>query len=69
MEYSSCMQVLAQGQHRKACVTYLAGGVNDVALVFDAIEVDALGEGVLDGGIVRVDKLVLDELDDQRGFP
>lgn len=49
-------------------VLVLAGGVNDVALVFLAVVFDGLGEGVLDGGEILLVEVVLDELDDERGF-
>ena len=44
----------------------MTGGVDDVALVLGALVVDALGEGAFDGRIIGVDKVVVDELDDQR---
>lgn len=58
---------------RRACETEgghtrLASGVDDVAVVLDALEVYALREGALDGGIIRLDEFVFDELDDERGF-
>ena len=46
--------------------TYLTGSVDDVALVLGALVVDVLGEGAFDGGVVGLDKVVVDELDDQR---
>jgi len=45
--------------------TYLTGSVDDVALVLGALVVDTLGEGAFDGGVIGVDKVVVDELDDQ----
>ena len=45
--------------------TYLTGCVDDVALVLGALVVDALGEGAFDGGVIGLDKVVVDELDDQ----
>lgn len=47
---------------------YLPGGVDDVAVVLDAVMLDVLGEGVLDGGVVGLDKVVVDKLDDEGGF-
>ena len=43
----------------------LPGGVDDVAVVVDAIVVDALREGVLDGRVIRLDEMVFDELDNE----
>lgn len=48
--------------------TRLASGVDDVAVVLDTLEIYALRERALDGGIIRLDKLVLNKLDDERGF-
>lgn len=49
-------------------VFVLAGGVDDVALVFLSIVFDRLGEGVLDSGEVVLGEVVLNELDDEGGF-
>lgn len=46
-------------------MTDLTGSVDDVALVFGALVVDVLGEGAFDGRVIRLDKVVVDELDDQ----
>ena len=46
-------------------VTDLTGGVDDVALVLGAFVVDVLGEGAFDGRVIGLDKVVVDELDDQ----
>lgn len=46
--------------------TRLASGVDDVAVVLDTLEIYALRERALDGGIIRLDKLVLNKLDDER---
>ena len=46
--------------------TDLTGSVDDVALVLGTLVVDALGEGAFDGGVVGLDEVVVDELDDQR---
>ena len=48
--------------------TYLAGGVDDVTVVVDALVVDGLVEDALDGGVVGLDKVVLDELNHERGL-
>lgn len=45
--------------------TYLTGSVDDVAVVLGALVVDALGEGAFDGGVIGLDKVVVDKLDDQ----
>ena len=45
--------------------TYLTGSVNDVALVLGALVVYTLGEGAFDGRVIGIDKVVVDELDDQ----
>ena len=58
--------VLALGTVRK---THLTGGVDDVTVVVDALVVDGLVEDTLDGGIVGLDEVVLDELNDERGLP
>lgn len=58
-----------QRTRRKACeCTYLTSGIDDVAVVLDSVMLDVLGEGVLDCRIVRLDEVVLDVLDDKRGF-
>lgn len=46
-------------------MTYLTGSVDDVALVFGALVVDALGEGAFYGRVIGFDKVVVDEFDDQ----
>ena len=48
--------------------TYLAGSVDDVTVVVDPLVVDGLGEDTLDGGVVGLDEVVLNELDDERRF-
>ena len=48
--------------------TYLTGSVDDVTVVVDPLVVDGLGEDTLDGGVVGLDEVVLDELHDERGF-
>ena len=47
----------------------MTGGVDDVTVVVDALVVDGLVEDTLDGGIVGLDEVVLDELNDERGLP
>ena len=56
------------GREEDGGETYLAGGVDDVTVVVDALVVDGLVEDALDGGVVGLDKVVLDELDDERGL-
>ena len=46
--------------------TYLTGGVYDVTVVVDALVVDGLVEDALDGGVVGLDEVVLDELNHER---
>jgi hypothetical protein len=46
-------------------VTDLTGGVDDVALILCALVVNVLGEGAFDGGVIGLDKVVVNELDDQ----
>lgn len=58
--------VLALGTVRK---THLTGGVDDVTVIVDALVVDGLVEDTLDGGIVGLDEVVLDELNDERRLP
>lgn len=48
--------------------TCLASGVNDVTFELGALVVDTLGEGALDGGVIRVHKVIINKLDDQGGF-
>ena len=48
--------------------TYLTGSVDDVTVVVDPLVVDGLGEDTLDGGVVGLDEVVLNELDDERRF-
>lgn len=48
--------------------THLSGSVNDVTIILDTVVFDVLGEGVLDGRVVRVDEGVVDVLHDERGF-
>ena len=54
--------VLALRTERK---THLTSGVDDVTVVVDALVVDGLCEDALDGGIVGLDEVVLDELYDK----
>lgn len=72
IEYSSCkLGVTVSG--RRACEsegghTCLTSGVDDVAVILDALEVYALREGALDSRIIRLDEFIFDKLDDERGF-
>ena len=45
---------------------YLTGGVYDVTIIVRAVVVDGLRECTLDGWVVRLDEVVLDELNDER---
>ncbi len=49
--------------------TYLPSGVDDVTVIVDALVVDSLVEDVLDGRVVGLDEVVLDELNNERGLP
>ena len=49
-------------------ITNLACSVNNVAVVFNPLEVNGLREGALYYGEIRVDEVVLDELNDEGGF-
>lgn len=48
-----------------AVYTDLASGIDNVTVIVNALVVDTLSKGVLDGRIVRVDELVLSELYDE----
>ena len=48
-----------------AVSTDLAGGIDNVTIVFNALVVDTLSKGVLDRRVVRVDELILSELYDE----
>ena len=45
---------------------YLAGGVDDVTVVVDTLVADGLVENTLDGGVVGLDEVILDELNHER---
>ncbi len=45
--------------------TDLAGSIDNVTVIFNALVIDTLRESVLDGRVVRVDELVLSELYDE----
>jgi hypothetical protein len=45
--------------------THLASRINDVTFVLSALVLDALGEGGLDGRIIRFDEVIFDELYDK----
>lgn len=42
---------------------YLASGVDDITVIVNTLVTDTLGEGVFDSRVVRLDELVLCELD------
>jgi hypothetical protein len=44
----------------------LASGINNVAVIVDAIIGDRLGEAGLDGWVVGLDEVILDVLDHER---
>ena len=48
-----------------AVSTDLASSIDNVTVIFNALVIDALREGVLDGRVVRVDELVLSKLYDE----
>ena len=48
--------------------THLSSGIDDLGRKFLVLKLDDLGEGVLDGGIVALDKVPVDELDREGGF-
>ena len=52
-----------------ACWSHLAGSVDDITIVLDVVVLDGLCEGALDGRVVVVHKVVLDELNDERRLP
>ena len=41
---------------------YLTRGINDITIIVNTLVIDALGEGVLDSRVIRLDELVLCEL-------
>jgi hypothetical protein len=48
--------------------TYLARSVYYLGCIFLALVLNGPLESVLDGGIIRFDKVIFDELDRERGF-
>jgi len=54
-----------QKKKKKRSEKDLSGGVNDFSEELLAPVLDDFGEGVLNGRVVRVHKVVLDELDGQ----
>jgi len=67
MLYSSCEtfgSALSEVLDER-CLTYLTGGVDDLGSVVLALDLDHLTEGVLDGGVVALDEVAIDELDGQ----
>lgn len=82
MEYSSCKVERGKSAARhqsereieddgvwRVAVTDLTGSVDDVALILGTLVVDALGEGTFYGWVIRFDKVIVDELDDQGSLP
>lgn len=49
-------------------VRYLAGSINDFCRVFLSPVLDRLAEGVLNGRVVTLHEVAVDELDRQGGF-
>lgn len=49
-------------------LTYLARGIDYLAVVFSAIVFNAPLKGALDGGIIVFDELVFKVLEDKGGF-
>ena len=47
---------------------YLSGSVDDLYGEILVLVLDDLGEGVLNGGVVRIDKVAVDELNSQRAL-
>jgi hypothetical protein len=54
---------------QESVCAYLAGGVDDIAVILDAFVLDALGEYIFDRRIVCFDKVALSKLNDKRGLP
>lgn len=48
---------------QKARTAYLAGGVDDLGGIVLVLIADDLAESVLDGGVVALNKVTVDELD------
>jgi hypothetical protein len=48
-----------------AVSTDLAGSIDNVTVILNALVIDTLRGGALDGRVVRVDELVLSELYDE----
>ncbi len=49
--------------------THLTGSINDVTIIVDTLVVDGLVEHTLNGRVVGLDEVVLDELNDKRRLP
>ncbi len=62
------LRMSVAGRKRGWVAAYLARSVYNVTLELGALAADALGESSLDGGVVRLDELVFDELNDERRF-
>ena len=66
--YSSCNASLAHESRGDNSAANLTRGVDDVTIIVDAVVADSFREGALDGGIVRLDEVILDVLYNVRGF-
>lgn len=58
----------AAGRAGSGRAAYLAGGVDDLGGIFLGLVANDLAEGVLDGGVVALDKVAVDKLHRQAGF-
>jgi len=47
---------------------YLASGIYDITVIFNAFMVNSFAIGVFNGRIIGIDKMVLGVLDDKRGL-
>ena len=61
-----CRDKIAKAGGAKA---YLPSGINDIAVVLDALVVDTLIKRILNGWIIRLHKMAFCVLDDKRGLP
>jgi len=57
-----------KGGDQKARAAYLAGGIDDLGRIFLILIADDLAERVLDGGVVALYKVTVDELHRQARF-
>jgi hypothetical protein len=53
---------------RGCTLAYLSSGIYDLGGIVLTLDPDHLAEGVLDGGVVALDKVAIDELYGKRGF-